>query len=226
MMIAKSMGAGINLFNFTMGPLRKTGLELTYSYHINLNSNTKLSFGLSGFIYQFNLDKTKLTFEEQNDLILAGSDQNMIVPDVSFGTYLYGPTYFIGLSVPQLVNRNIDLKTDDILQEKQVRHYYLLGGYDFVINPDMMLKPSLLFKFIEAGLYQVDVNARVEYKETFICGLSFRSSDAVLFQLGFNREGLLVGYSYDLTISHLNSSSFGSHEIFVKYLIPNFLQKN
>jgi len=225
MKVAPTMGAGVNLFNYILGPLRKTGLELTYSYHINLNSSNKLAFGLSAFIYQFNLDKSKLTFEEQDDLILAGSDQNMFVPDVSFGTYFYGPSYHVGLSVPQLFNRNIDLKTDDVLQEKQVRHYYLSGGYDFRLNPELMLKPSVLIKLIEAGLYQVDVNARFEYKEAFIMGVSFRTSDAVVFQLGFHREGLLVGYSYDLTISHLNAQSFGSHEIFVRYLLGNPLIK-
>lgn len=223
MNIYKDMGAGVNFFNYQAGPLRKTGMELTYSYHIEFESDMKLAFGLSGLFYQFHLKKTDMTVEEPEDPVFIG-EEGMIIPDVSFGTYLYDEDYFIGLSVPQLFNRNVDLKSDNILQEKQVRHYYLFGGYNFEINPDLVLKPSLLLKFIEVGLYQVDVNAQVQYKDAFLFGLSFRSSDAIIFQLGFKYEELLVGYAYDLSISGLSSSTFGSHEIYVRYLLPNFLQ--
>ena len=223
MNVYKDMGAGVNFFNYQAGPLRKTGLELTYSYHIEFESDMKLAFGLSGLFYQFYLKKSDLTVEEPDDPVFVG-EEKMIIPDASFGTYLYAENYFVGLSVPQLFNRNIDLKSDNILQEKQVRHYYLFGGYNFEISPDFVLKPSLMFKFIEAGLYQVDINTQVQYRDAFIFGLSFRSSDAVVFQLGFNYEDLLVGYSYDLPISGLRTSTFGSHEIFVRYILPNFLQ--
>ena len=223
MKVANAMGAGMKIFNYQAGPMRKTGVELTYSYHLEINTETRLAFGLSGLIYQFYLKKSDLEVEDPNDPVFAGEDK-MIVPDASFGTYLYGENYFVGLSVPQLINRNIDLKSDNILQEKQVRHYYLFGGYNFEINQDLMLKPSLLFKFIEAGLFQVDVNTQVVYKDAFIFGLSYRSSDAIVFQLGFHYEELLIGYSYDLSISGLNVSTFGSHEIYARYTLPNFLQ--
>lgn len=223
MNVAQAMGAGINIFNYQAGPLRKTGVELTYSYHLEINPELKLAFGLSGLLYQFHLKKSELTVEDPDDPIFIG-EEKMIIPDASFGTYLYAENYFVGLSVPQLFNRNIDLKSDNILQEKQVRHYYLFGGYNFEINQDLVLKPSLLLKFIEVGLFQVDVNTQVQYKDAFIFGLSYRSSDAVVFQLGFKYEELLVGYSYDLSISGLNASTFGSHEIYVRYILPNFLQ--
>jgi len=223
MNVAESMGAGVNIFNYQAGPLRKTGIELTYSYHLELNPEMKLAFGLSGLIYQFNLKKSELNVEDPNDPIFTG-EEKMIIPDASFGTYLYGANYYVGLAVPQLFNRNIDLKSDNILQEKQVRHYYLLGGYDFKINQDLMLKPSVLLKFIEAGLFQADINAQLEYKDAFIFGLSYRSSDAIVFRLGFKYEDLLFGYSYDLCISGLSASTFGSHEIYVRYTLPNFIR--
>ena len=223
MNVAKAMGAGMNFFNYQAGPLRKTGIELTYSYHIEFENDLKLAFGLSGLFYQFDLKKSNLTVEEPDDPVFAG-EEKMIIPDASFGTYLYAENYFVGLSVPQLFNRNIDLKSDNILQEKQVRHYYLFGGYNFEINPDIVLKPSLMVKFIEIGLYQVDINTQVQVKDAFIFGMSFRSSDAIVFQLGFNYEELLVGYAYDLPISGLKASTFGSHEIYVRYILPNFLQ--
>ena len=150
MEVYKSMGAGIKLLNYTTGPMKKTGAELTYSYHIAFDNDMNLSFGLSGLLYQFHLGKSDLSIEDVNDMAFTGKD-NMFVVDAIFGTYLYGENYYAGISVPQLFNRNVDLKTDEIVQEKQVRHYYVHGGYKFEINRDLTLEPSTLIKFMESG---------------------------------------------------------------------------
>ncbi len=223
MNIANAMGVGAKFFNYQAGPLRKSGMEVTYSYHVKLNEENKLAFGLSGLFYQFYLDKSDLTVEEPNDQVFSGVDK-MVVADAGFGTYFYGDHYFAGISVPQLFNRNIDLKTDRVLQEKQVRHYYLFGGYKFILNRYFTLEPSLLLKFVEAGLFQADVNARAEYKEMISLGVSYRSSEAIITQLGFRYEDLYIGYSYDFTIAKINVVSFGSHEILLIYKFPNFIR--
>lgn len=223
MEVYPSMGAGLKFFNFQAGPQRKTGAELTYSYHLKLNEDTKLSFGLSGLFYQFYLDKSKLTFELAGDKVLNGTDK-MFVPDASFGMYLYNDRYYAGISVPQLFNRNIDLKTNNILQEKQVRHYYILGGYNYDVNRDLSIDPSFLFKFVGAGLYQIDIGARAVYKDMLAFGLSFRSGDAVVIQVGYTYQSFTIGYSYDIVINGLNVSTFGSQEIVLRYAFDNFLK--
>jgi type IX secretion system PorP/SprF family membrane protein len=217
--IFPTMGAGAKFINYQAGPLRKTGAELTYSYHFQLNSDLKLALGLSCLLYQFNLKKSELNVEDEGDPVFAGTEK-MIVPDASFGAYLYAEEYYVGLSVPQLFNRNIDLKSDNVLQEKQVRHYYLFGGYNFKAGQDFKINPSMMIKFIEAGLYQVDINLHARYKDIFLAGVSFRSSDAVVLQVGFNYKEMLFGYSYDITVSGLNAATFGSHEIQLIYSLP------
>jgi type IX secretion system PorP/SprF family membrane protein len=223
MLVAKDMGVGARLFNYTAGPLRKTGFEGTYSYHLSLGGgDTKLSFGLSLLLYQFFLNKSDLKTEDIDDQAFMGKEQ-MFVPDAGFGTYLYGKNYYVGLSVPQLFQRNIDLKSDIILQQKQVRHYYLHGGYIFDINEDFKLEPSMLLKFVESGIFQADINALVTYKNMVTFGVSYRSSDAIAFQAGYKTPDLFIGYAYDLIISGMRSNSWGSHEILFTYTIDNFL---
>jgi type IX secretion system PorP/SprF family membrane protein len=223
MRIEKAMGVGAKLINYKAGPLRKTGGELTYSYHLLLKDGVNLSFGLSGLFYQFYLDKSDMNVEVPDDIIFMGNEK-MFVADAIFGTYLYGENYFAGLSVPQLFNRNVDLKTDKVLQEKQVRHYYLHGGYKFDINTDFTLEPSLLVKFMESGLYQLDINALAEYKKMVSLGLSYRSSDAIVVQAAYRYKEFQFGYSYDITVSKLNTVSSGSHEIIFIYRLKNFLE--
>lgn len=224
MQIADAMGAGMKIFNYQAGPLRKTGLEATYSYHLALDQNgTKLSFGLSGLLYQVYLNKSEFNIEEPDDEVFLGSDK-MMVPDASFGMYLYHENFYVGLAVPQLFNRNVDFKSDGILQQKQVRHYYLHGGYTFELSSDLMLEPSLLFKFVEAGLFQADINTLLTYKETALFGLSLRTSDALIFKLGYKTRDFIIGYSFDLVLNDLRSQTFGSHEILLMYSLNNFIR--
>ncbi len=186
--VAEAMGVGARIFNYQIGPLRKTGLEGTYSYHIALGSgDTKLSFGLSLLIYQFKLNKSELKVKDIDDQVFMG-DEQMFVPDAGFGTYLYGKNYYVGISVPQLFQRNIDLKSDIILQEKQVRHYYLHGGYIFEAGSDFKIEPSVLLKFVEAGIFQADINALATYKDMINFGVSYRTSEALSFQLGYKNS--------------------------------------
>ncbi len=222
MQVADGMGAGLKIYNYQTGPLRKTGLEASYSYHLNLNQDgLKLSFGLSGLLYQVYLNKSELKVEQPDDEVFMGSDK-MIAPDASFGMYLYSEKYYVGLAIPQLFNRNIDFKSDGVLQQKQVRHYYLHGGYIFDLSSDLKFEPSLLFKFIEAGLFQADINTRITYKDMVLGGISFRTSEALVFQVGYQNKNFIIGYSFDLVLNELKAQTIGSHEIMLIYSLPNF----
>ena len=225
MKVAKNMGVGARLFNFQAGPSRKTGLEGTYSYHLSLGSgDTKLSFGLSLLLYQFYLNKSDLVVEDPDDEVFMGTEQ-MFVPDAGIGTYLYGNNYYVGISVPQLFQRNIDLKSDIVLQQKQVRHYYLHGGYIFEAGSDFKIEPSLLLKFIEAGIFQADINALATYKDMINLGISYRTEDALCFQLGYLNPDIFIGYAYDLPLSDIAGNTSGSHEILFRYTFDNFILK-
>ena len=223
MEVYNSMGAGIKIYNYTAGPERKTGIEGAYSYHIALdNIGSKLAFGVSFQVYQYFLDKASLTVEDETDEVFLGTEK-MVIPDGSFGTYLYGKTYYVGLAIPQLIQRNIKLKSD-ILEQKRVRHYFLHGGYIYYINRDLKLEPSVLMKLIEIGIFQADINAMLTYQNMVSFGLSYRSSDAMVFMLGYQYDKFRIGYSFDLTLSDIRTQSSGSHEVFISYSFDNFLK--
>jgi len=226
MEVAEHMGVGLKVFNVSSGPLRRTGGEVTYAYHIPLSGGKQnLSFGLSGLFYQYNLDLSGLNVRDPDDPVLTNSEESMIVPDVSFGTYFYGENYYVGLAVPQLLSRKVDLKSDVELEQQQVRHYFLHGGYRFDINEQFSLEPSVLMKLIEAGIFQADINVRMTYNKMVSFGLSYRTGDALVVQLGYQSKNFLIGYAYDITLSDVRTASSGSHEIMMIYTFENFLRK-
>ena len=211
--INSEMGVGAKIFNFTSGPSSKLGIEGTYAYRFKFGNDMHLSLGLSLILYQVYLNRDKLDVRDQDDAIFyAVNSDKLIVPDASFGAFFYTKDYFAGLSVAQLVNRKVDFITD-VLTENQVRHYYLLGGYKYEINDNFMVEPSVLGKFIEAGAFQMDLNAKVVFKKMFWGGLSYRLGDAGIIMMGVDLDDVTFGYSYDLTLSDIGKYSNGSHEI-------------
>ena len=224
--VADRMGVGVRIFNYMQGPLRQTGMEATYAYHIPLSEEgAKISLGLSPTFYQYYLDKSSLTMEDPNDAVLLGGNKK-IVPDANFGVLLYDNKYFLGISVFQLFQGKINLGTEGITeQQKNVRHYYFNGGYNFEINDNIMLQPSVLLKFLEAGVFQADINLHSVLFKTVNFGLSYRTQDALSIQVGYQNKSILFGYAYDIAMSDLRTQTSGSHEIIFIYKLPNFIIK-
>ncbi len=225
MKILPGMGLGVRLFNGTQGPLRKTGMEATYAYHIPIDRNdSKISFGLSGIFYQYYLDKQSLEVEDPDDLALLGEEQKFL-PDAAFGVYYSHHDYYVGASVYQLFQGRVRFDASDIADNRQIRHYFFTGGYNVYINNNFTLEPSLLFKFIESGLWQTDINMSVRYMQSVFFGLSYRSGNAMVIQLGYQGSKINIGYAYDLSLSDINTISTGSHEILFIYRFSSFIKE-
>jgi type IX secretion system PorP/SprF family membrane protein len=225
LVVANRMGVGAQIFNINSGPLSRTGLTATYAYHIPLNDKgDKLAFGLSGILYQFKIDKANLSMEEEDDPALIGKEK-ILVPDAAFGTYYYRDNYYVGLTISQMFNRKIDLLKNQVFEQKQVRHYYLVGGYRFDINSEFTLEPSVLFKLIEAGVFQADINVLASYKGMVWAGTSFRPLSSLVFLAGFKYEKFSIGYSFDMSFTDIRKQSYGSHEVLLMYNFTNFIRK-
>ena len=207
------VGIGCKINNYSAGPVSNLGVEATYSYRFALDPGTHLSLGLSALLYEYRLDKSKLNYENPDDKTITNSSDRLIVPDASFGIYYYNSTYYAGLSIPQLFNRKIDLMNEGALKERQVRHYFLNGGYLYTINSSYTLEPNLLVKFIEAGVVQADIGCRVIVQKTWWGGIAYRTQDALIFLLGIRKDKFTLGYTYEYTLSSLNKYSNGSHEL-------------
>jgi len=97
-------------------------------------------------------------------------------------------------------------------------HFYLQGGYKYNIDRNYDIEPSVLIKSVPHYDFIWDLDCRVIYQKMMWAGLGFRSSyknvDAMLIFIGYNYNDMVnIGYSYDYTLSKLNSVSNGSHEI-------------
>lgn len=219
----KNMGIGGMIYTDITGPTRRIGIQASYSYHIKVAENTKLSFGLSGGVLQWAIDGSKITLRDAGDDFINGYYQSVLVPDFAFGVHLYHPKYFISASAPQILQNRIDF-FDHVVEEGRLEdHYYLAGGYKFRVSENVEIEPSAVGKYVYPVNPQAEISVRMIYKEDFWFGGSFRTEDAIAGIIGINfQENLMFGYSYDYTISNLSKYNTGTHEIMlgIKFL-PN-----
>ena len=98
------VGIGAYIFNDRNGLIQRTGGSFTYAYHIFMQ-NTQLSFGLAVSTFQFKIASDQLEFSNnQGSEPLKNQDlsNQLLVPDVTFGTYLLTSNSFLGFSVANL----------------------------------------------------------------------------------------------------------------------------
>ena len=208
------VGLGGYIFNDQNGLVNRTGLQLTYSYHISIDRG-QLSFGLSGTAYQFKVDREKIRLYDENDLLINSFDNNLFVPDANIGVYYSNPAFYAGLSASQLFQASIKFGPSGYDQFRLLRHYYLMGGYNIEMNDYLIFEPSILLKTTELWNFQMDLTAKAYIYEDYWAGISFRTGGALIVMGGLRVDKFYFGYAFDYTLSSIMKHSFGSHEFMV-----------
>ncbi|MFH1320624.1 MAG: type IX secretion system membrane protein PorP/SprF [Bacteroidota bacterium] len=212
---AKKVGVGGYLFTDITGPTSRVGIYLSYAYHINLNESVKLSLGLFGGILQYNVDGTKITLKDIADPVIGNEVKSVLIPDAGFGLYLYSKKYYFGVSIPQLLNNKLKLFEDqDAILSSLKSHLFMTGGYKILFSNDFVLEPSFLLKAVRPVPVQLDLSAKIIYRNTVWLGGSFRTYDAMSVLVGYSfKDQIFFGYSFDFSTSDIKNYSAGTHEI-------------
>lgn len=170
--INDNMGVGAIIYNDVTGPLRNMGFQGSYSYHLKMGDKSKLALGVSLMATQHVLDGSSFILNDEVDNTLNGAKLKSFNPDATFGMHYFGDNYYVGISIPQLIENKYRFGDDISAANKEVRHYYMTGGYTFKVNEYFSIQPSMLLKFVPNTPFQFDINARAFYKENLWAGLS------------------------------------------------------
>lgn len=217
--VGRNMGVGGYVFTDNVGPSRRTGFQLSYAYHLKVNERVKLGMGLSVGMLQFLIDGSKITFFEGSDPVMDEQLRGELVPDATFGAYLYHENWWFGAAAPQLMRNKLwFLDERDQTLSRLASHYYATGGYRLRVNEDLVVEPSFMVKYVDPMPLKIDLTATLRYKDMVWLGASYRTKDAVSLMVGYwHDRSLQVGYSYDLTTTHLRNYTTGTHEVMLAF---------
>ena len=208
------VGLGGYIFSDKNGLVQRTGFQLSYSYHLWVENETQLSMGLAFTGYHYKIDERQINFEDPNEPWLNNDlRRGIFVPDASCGIYLLNARYSAGLSADQLFQASIKIGDEAYKNFKLDRHYYLFGSYTFEVNNLVDLEPSFLYVMSEQLKPQADIGLTYIYNNGFWAGASYRTSGAIIANLGVKYQNLFFGYAFDFTLQEIQRITYGTHEL-------------
>jgi type IX secretion system PorP/SprF family membrane protein len=218
-----NFGWGALISNDHIGVTNRTDAYANGAYHVKLKGDLNLSLGIRAGGGYYAIKNSDLKYWDQGDKVFNGDRVSKFLPNIGAGAYLYSTKYYAGLSAPTLISydpeKALSLSlSGNIYVPRQVRHCFLTAGMVYEMNPDVVLKPSFLLKYVGNAPVEVDLNMNVLLSNILWVGASYRTNDAIVGILEFqvNRK-LRIGYSYDYTLSDIKNYSAGSHEFMVGY---------
>lgn len=218
------LGLGVSLVNDKIGPTNENTLSADLSYSVPTSETFKLSFGIKATANLFNLDVSKLSFEDQDDPQFQGLD-NKFTPNIGAGVYWHSDKAYLGFSIPNFIETNRYEDNDTAIFKEKI-NYYFMAGYVFDLNYDIKFKPALLTKMVQGAPLQVDASGNFMFYDKFVIGLAYRWSASVSAMAGFQvSDGLYIGYGYDHETTNLRKYNSGSHEIFLRFEFFNNYSK-
>lgn len=248
--VNSGVGLIINRDQQGFAKLNSTDVGAQYAYQLQLGERVALRAGVQLSYVMRSVNFFDLTFGDQyTDRGFTGGPSgeplldnaaNLSYFDFSSGGLLYSDRAWLGVSGHHL-NRPSQsfVDGDSRLPIKMTVH----AGYKFPLDNEtrsglaqnvLAREKSISFATLykaQGKFDQFDVGTYLTY-EPVVFGLWYRglpikktelglnNNDALIFLVGFKQEGLSIGYSYDLTISNLGTSTGGAHEISASYEFP------
>lgn len=212
------VGMGGYLFSDHNGIMHRTGLQVAYAYHLPIDNEQQLSFGLSLSAYQYFVDISGAVMpDDVNDELLNNYDRVIYIPDANFGVSYMTKRYYAGFSMTNLFRGALMIGNGGENGNSQLGHYFLTGGMRFYPGADWIIEPSVMLKSSDMVFksMQLDLTGRVYYREDYWLGLSYRTTDAVVLLAGLKVDRFYLGYAFDFTFSEIRSYTYGTHELTV-----------
>jgi type IX secretion system PorP/SprF family membrane protein len=208
------VGLGGYIFSDKNGLVQRTGFQLSYSYHMWLQNSTQLSMGLALTGYHFKINEKEINFEDPNEPWLNNDlRRGIFVPDITFGIYLLNANYNLGFSIDQLSEAAAKIGGDAYKSFQMKRHYYLFGSYDFVSGSYNIIQPSFIVQMSEQLKPQADIGVTYIFNQDFWAGLAYRTSGALIANIGLKYQNMYFGYALDFTLQEIQRITYGTHEI-------------
>jgi type IX secretion system PorP/SprF family membrane protein len=210
------VGFGGYIFSDRNGLIQRTGFQASYAYHMWLEKSTQLSFGLALTGYYYKIDEKQINFEDPNEPWLNNNlRRGIFVPDVTFGVYLLNANYSFGFSADQLSQASAKIGGPAYKNYTMSRQYYLFGSYDFNQGTYNTIQPAFLVKMSEQLKPQADIGLTFIYDQGFWAGLAYRTSGALIANIGVKYQNIFFGYAFDYTLQEIQRITYGTHEITV-----------
>jgi len=207
---------GGKFINDAIGPFSRTSIYGTYAVHIPLSSSMNLGAGLGAGFTNFSINESRVVLYEENDFTYSsflGNSASQGILDANAGLMVYSKHLYAGLSMSQALNNNVIFDNTSTMSNYN-RHLFLMAKYTADINDDFAIEPTVIGKFVKNSPMAFDIGARAVINQASWFGLQYRTSNAILAQVGSNLiKNLYIAYAYEHSIGKISLAGNSTHEI-------------
>lgn len=242
----ENIAVGMNLVHDQLGVTKQTWISGTYAYRFKIGEgkqDMKLSLGINAGMLLYKSNLSELYVTDVQDPVFS-ENVTRVLPDVGTGIYFYGTNFYVGASVPnfikgELYNKDQEADLPEGVNAKRVPHVFAMAGgvIPFGSTGVVKFRPQVLTKATAAKDYkspfELDLNASLMLYDMVNVGVTYRTTAGNRKQYNVDRlsnpesvdvmlevwptKQLLIGYSYDFTLSELKNYNNGSHEVILGY---------
>ncbi len=212
------MGYGLTVISEDIGLTNNLSILATYAHHFKINDKLKFGLGIqSGYLQnRVRLYDTRLA--DLDDDVFKGNVLSENGIDFNTGFNLYSEDYYFRVAANHLF---VDKLTFTAYNQRLKKNYNIIGGYIFHFKKSKIdIEPSVMLQYQEAAPLYLNSILKTMYNKTYWLGLSYSNSKVVGVGVGYTlKEKLNIGYTYDLSLSSLQTYQSGSHEISISYVL-------
>jgi type IX secretion system PorP/SprF family membrane protein len=208
------IGLGLMFDNLTLPSIQYNSFYFNYAYRVWIK-DSRFSLGIKAGGYIFNEKFEKLNLRDNPRLDNAFNAQSGFAPNFGAGAYLYNKKYFLGLSVPFLMNATTKSNYNFDFNNY---HFIFTAGYLFDFGPNFKIKPVTLVDYNKYNISYQFATHLILFRDALWLGSAIKSNRDISFMLGVQLStALKIGYAYDYSLSDIANYSKGSHEIMIRY---------
>jgi type IX secretion system PorP/SprF family membrane protein len=211
-------GVGIYLEQDEFGLFHNKVAYGTYAFHLKLTPKYTLSFGFSSGIKQVFIDN--IVYDANDPALALKPASVLLYPDIIPGLYLNSSKLSIGLSIRNIYKNTLNQGAKEIgTPSRLLPNAYFTASKKFLsFNYDYAFIPAVLVQTNLKNLPVTNFNFMAYYRQRIGIGLSYRMHDAISAMIQVRiYTNLVVGFSYDYTISKFRYANANSTEIMMGF---------
>jgi len=207
----EKLAIGGIFINDKIGPENNFYATGDIAYHLFFDEAI-LSFGIRAGISSFSINLSSLEVSNVLDSKLLGNTRR-IVPVIGSGMYFYTHNYFIGFSIPQLMQYKLNTASNSQSEVKRV--YQFAGGHISTIHPNVSLKLTAYVEYSNESPMELSLASSFLIHEKLWLGAFIRSSKNIGFMAQWVYSDMLsLGYIFEFPYGISNRRSFyATHEL-------------
>jgi type IX secretion system PorP/SprF family membrane protein len=195
-------------------------VSVDYGYRLQLSNYTNLHLGIKAGANFNNIDIEKLNRITQENNESLGNVQNYLNPLIGVGAYLKSTKYFLGLSVPSVLNTKRFKEINGIEATATDKpHFYASGGFTWKLNNTIFIEPAFLYQMVSDAPKQITAIGRINFKDQLQLGMGVSNNDYISAMLAFKGVKLFdFGYGYEMG-QRTSSTAIraNTHELFLRF---------